>query len=318
MFYVLLFVLSALLTYAMREYAKRAALISHANERSSHSVPTPHGGGVAIALVWFGALSYLFFAGEIEPKLFYALMFGAFLAAVSFLDDIYELSPKLRLGVQALSAFGALYLIGGVDEINLYYFTLKETFIVNLFAFIALMWSINLYNFLDGIDGYAASEAIFLCLAGYLLFGESLFLVLLCSVGGFLLFNWQRASIFMGDVGSTLLGFNVAIFAFYFKSEGGSLIIWLILFGLFWFDATLTLCRRYKKGEKLTQAHRKHAYQRLVQAGWSHQKVVLYGMGLNALLAALLLIEKRALAFVFALILLYGAMRYVDSKKGFE
>ncbi|MBD3824243.1 MAG: glycosyl transferase, partial [Epsilonproteobacteria bacterium] len=82
MFYVLLFVLSALLTYAMREYAKRAALISHANERSSHSVPTPHGGGVAIALVWFGALSYLFFAGEIEPKLFYALMFGAFLAAV--------------------------------------------------------------------------------------------------------------------------------------------------------------------------------------------------------------------------------------------
>ena len=124
----------------------------------------------------------------------------------------------------------------------------------------------------------------------------------------------------MGDVGSTLLGYNVAVFTIYYTNQKSSgLWIWIILFGLFWFDATLTLYRRYKNGEKLSQAHKKHAYQRLVQSGWRHDKVTIHSIAVNVLLfSSVYFISNIFIAFFISLILLYGVMKFVDSKKVFE
>lgn len=323
MIYLFMFAASLCLTYFMRRYALKKSLLAAVNERSSHTTPTPHGGGIAIALTWFGGLIYLFTCKEIEPTLFYALMCGGLLSLVSYADDLYELSPKLRLLVQALVSVAGLYALGGLERIDFGFWVLENPFITNTLAFLGIMWFINLYNFLDGIDGYAGSEAIFLAIAGWLLFGGEHFLVLIASVAGFLVWNWHKAKIFMGDVGSTLLGYTVAIFSMYYQNNGVSLFVWIILFGLFWFDATLTLIRRFKNREKLSQAHRKHAYQRLVQSGFAHDRVVVFALGINLILVILgysaFTQPSNVIGyFTVAVLVLYGAMKIVDQRKKFE
>ncbi len=294
MIYIILFLFSFFLTYLIKNYAIKKSLVAEVNERSSHSVPTPHGGGIAIAVTWFVGLSYLFFRGEIVSSLYYALMVGAILAVVSYLDDLYELSPKVRLITQSSVAVGGLVALGGLSSLDFGLFSIENQVITNIIAFVAIIWFINLYNFLDGIDGYAGSEAIFLGVAGFLLFGGGHFLVLIVSVLGFLVWNWHKAKIFMGDVGSTLLGYNVAIFAIYYANENPlNLWVWIVLFGVFWFDATYTLLKRYLNGEKLSQAHKKHIYQRLTQAGFSHDRVVFMAMGVNVVLFALAYVISR-------------------------
>ena len=251
---------------------------------------------------------------------FYALLFGAVISIVSFFDDIYELSPKLRLIVQSLIAISGIFAIGGLNQIDLGFFVIENQIITNIFAFFMIVWFINLYNFLDGINGYAGSEAVFLALAGFVLFGGAHFAVLAVAVLGFLFWNWNKAKIFMGDVGSTLLGYNIAIFTLYYANqESSNLWIWIILFGVFWFDATLTLLRRKRNGEQLSQAHKKHAYQRLTQSGWSHYKVTNYSIGLNFVLFAIVyFVSNIFVAFLLALIVLYISMKFVDGKKAFE
>ena len=298
----------------------KKSLVASVNERSSHTTPTPHGGGIALSITWFIGLVYLYFMGQIESNLFYALLFGAVISIVSFFDDIYELSPKLRLIIQATVAIGGLYFLGGFETLTFGIFDIQNPILTNVFAFFMIIWFINLYNFLDGINGYAGSEAVFLALAGFVLFGGNHFLVLGVAVLGFLYWNWNKAKIFMGDVGSTLLGYNIAIFTIYYANEEATNFwIWIILFALFWFDATLTLVRRKRNKEKLSQAHKKHAYQRLTQSGWSHFKVTNYSIGINLILFGIVyFVSNIFIAFVFALILLILTMKFVDSKKAFE
>ena len=323
MIYGLIFTISLFLTYAIRVFALKKSLLATVNERSSHTMPTPHGGGIAIALTWFFGLIYLFTCKALEPSLFYALMCGSVLSLVSYMDDLYELSPRVRLLVQAIVSVLGLYALGGLSRIDFGFWVLENSLITNTLAFLGIMWFINLYNFLDGIDGYAGSEAIFLAIAGWLLFGGEHFVLLIASVVGFLVWNWHKAKIFMGDVGSTLLGYTVAIFSIYYQNNGVSLFIWVILFGLFWFDATLTLIRRSKNREKLSQAHRKHAYQRLVQSGIPHDHVVFYAMGINLILVILGYSAFSHPAgvmgyFAVAVLVLYGAMKIVDQRKKFK
>jgi Fuc2NAc and GlcNAc transferase len=298
----------------------KKSLVASVNERSSHTTPTPHGGGIALCITWFIGLVYLYFMGQIESNLFYALLFGAVISIVSFFDDIYELSPKLRLIIQATVAIGGLYFLGGFETLTFGIFDIQNPIFTNIFAFFMIIWFINLYNFLDGINGYAGSEAVFLALAGFVLFGGNHFLVLTVAVLGFLYWNWNKAKIFMGDVGSTLLGYNIAIFTIYYANqEATNFWLWIILFGLFWFDATLTLIRRKLNKEKLSQAHKKHAYQRLTQSGWSHFKVTNYSISINLILFGIIyFVSNIFIAFVFALILLILTMKFVDSKKAFE
>ncbi|WP_371317629.1 MraY family glycosyltransferase [Aliarcobacter lanthieri] len=298
----------------------KKSLVASVNERSSHTIPTPHGGGIALAITWFIGLFYLYFSNQIDINLFYALLFGAVISIVSFFDDIYELSPKLRLLVQAIVAIGGLYFLGGFETLTLGILDIQNLIFTNIFAFFLIIWFINLYNFLDGINGYAGSESIFLALAGFILFSGNHFLVLAVAVLGFLYWNWNKAKIFMGDVGSTLLGYNIAIFTIYYANqEPTNFWIWIILFGIYWFDATLTLIRRKLNKEKLSQAHKKHAYQRLTQSGWSHYKVTNYSIGLNLVLFSIVyFISNIFIAFIISLIILALSMKFVDNKKRFE
>ncbi|MFA6192513.1 MAG: glycosyltransferase family 4 protein [Sulfurimonas sp.] len=319
MIYLILFLISFIMTYLIKNHALKNSLLAEVNERSSHTSPTPHGGGIAIAFTWFSGLLYLHFYEQIEPKLFYALMAGVVISAVSYADDLFELSAKLRLLVQSGVALLGLFALGGLESIDFGIFVVKNQIITNLFAFLLIVWFINLYNFLDGIDGYAGSEALFLALAGLILFGGAHFAVLAVSVLGFLVWNWHKAKIFMGDVGSTLLGYTVSVFTLYYANqESSNMWVWIVLFGLFWFDATLTLFRRYRNGEKLSQAHKKHAYQRLIQSGWNHDRVVKYSIIVNLFfLILILLIDGRITVFLMSIVILYSIVKFIDGKKRF-
>lgn len=319
MIYLILLIISFALTYYIKNYYIKNAILEEINERSSHTVPTPHGGGIALSLTWFVGLGYLYYTNNIDSNLFYALLVGIIISVVSFFDDIYELSAKTRLVVQSGVAIGGIISLGGFNSLDLFFFSIENQIFTNVIAFVAIIWFINLYNFLDGINGYAGSEIVFLSIAGFIIFGGDHFIVLAVATLGFLYWNFGNAKIFMGDVGSTLLGYNVAIFTIYYANqESLSLWIWIILFSLFWFDATLTLIRRKLNGEKLSQAHKKHGYQRLNQSGWSHFKVTNWSIGVNVVLFGIVyFVSNLFVAFVIAMTFLYGIMKFIDNKKGF-
>lgn len=320
MIYILLLILSFILTYLIKNYYIKNALLEEVNERSSHTVPTPHGGGIAITITWFIGLFYLYLIKQIDSTLFYALMVGVFISIVSFFDDIYELSAKLRILVQSIVAIFGLSIISGLESITFGFMSVENPIVTNIFAFLLIVWYINLTNFIDGINGYVGSEFVFLSVAGLLLFGDLHFGILAAAVLGFLYWNWNKAKIFMGDVGSTLLGYNIAIFTLYYANqEATNLWIWIVLFGVFWFDATLTLVRRKLNGEKLSQAHKKNAYQRLTQAGWSHYKVTNYSIIVNLILFSLVyFVSNIFVVFLITIMLLYSIVKYIDKKKEFK
>ena len=320
MIYIILFVISFSLTYFIKEYAIKKSLVATVNERSSHIVPTPHGGGIAVAITWFIGLIYLYINDQIESSLFFALILGAVIAVVGLIDDIVELKPKTRMIVFSLVAVIGIFIIGGLKSISFGIFSIENQIITNIFALLLVLWYINLTNFIDGINGYLGTKFLFLSVAGFLLFNGAHFIVLGVAVLGFLYWNFGKAKIFMGDVGSTLLGYTIAIITIYYANiEASNLWIWITLYGVFWFDATLTLIRRKLNGEKLSQAHKKHAYQRLTQAGWSHSRVTLYALGLNIVIFSLVyFIPNIAISFALSLVLLYGAMKFIDNKKKIE
>lgn len=320
MYCVIFFLVSFFLTYLIKNYAIKKSMLATVNERSSHSLPTPHGGGIAIAITWAIGLFYLYFTKNIDEKLFFAFLIGFIISIVSFFDDIYELSPKLRLIVQSLVAIVSLVVIGGFNNLNFGLFFIENQIITNLFAFFMIIWFVNLTNFIDGINGYVGSEFVFLSTAGFLFFNSPYFLVLAVSVLGFLFWNYNKAKIFMGDVGSTLLGFNIAIITIYHSNtDSSNFWLWIILFTPFWFDATITLIRRKINGEKLSQAHKKHAYQRLTQSGWSHFKVTNYLILLNLIILLTVYIIKNILFNIIIVFLLILAIYlYIENKKAFE
>jgi UDP-N-acetylmuramyl pentapeptide phosphotransferase/UDP-N-acetylglucosamine-1-phosphate transferase len=312
--------LSFSLTYFIKEFYIKKSLVAKVNERSSHTIPTPHGGGIAIFIIWFIGVIYLYFNNQIELNLFYALLCGVTVSIVSFFDDLYELSPKSRLLVQSFSAILGLYFLNGMDTITFGFIDINTPIITNIFAFFMIIWFINLTNFIDGINGYVGSQFVFLSIAGFIFFQDSHFIILCVSVLGFLYWNWNKAKIFMGDVGSTLLGYNIAIFTIYYSNqEANNFWIWIILFSLFWFDATVTLIRRKLNNEKLSQAHKKHAYQRLTQSGYSHYKVTNYSIIMNIIIFCIIyFISNLLLSLFISLIMLIFCYLFIEQKKPFQ
>lgn len=313
------FFAALLLTVTIRHIARKKELLDHPNARSSHTRPTPKGGGLAIMVTFYAALAYLYTEAMLDPKLFFALLSALPVVIISLIDDIYPLSARLRLGIQLLSAAIALYALGGVETLDLSRFSFSGIWL-NLVALFVIVWMSNLYNFIDGIDGYAASQAIIVGLGAYLLLDSFSGLLVAAASAGFLLFNWHKASIFMGDVGSAPLGFIFAVLMLY-DAGTPNFLAWMMLLSLFWFDATLTLLRRLKRGEKLSVAHKKHAYQRLTQVGYSHDKVVLLSIGINLLIIAALFIssqESYLYLFLVLLVLLYTLTKLIDNMKAFD
>lgn len=269
------------ITKWIRSYALRTDLLDVPNARSSHTQPTPRSGGIAIASVSLLGFAVLYFTRVLDQDLFYALLVGGgAIALVGYIDDRRHLSAKVRLLVHLGAAlWGLLWL--GMGEIGTEEFAAPSWFSY-LLGMIGIAWLLNLFNFMDGIDGIAASEAAFVTLSGVLLavvggkdtgVAAAAF-VLGTACLGFLAWNWPPAKIFMGDVGSGYIGFVIALLTIAAgRGDPSSLLAWLILSGVFVTDATVTLLRRLLRGERVYQAHRSHGYQWLARRWSSHKRV---------------------------------------------
>ncbi|HZY24321.1 MAG TPA: glycosyltransferase family 4 protein, partial [Bacteroidales bacterium] len=292
--------------------------------RSLHAIPTPVGGGLAIVITWYIGITVLFFYGIIERSLYFALLSGVILAIISFIDDIIELKPIVRLGFHFVTAVIAFAFLQGLRQLIIPGVAFNYNFIVYPLAILGIVWFINLFNFMDGVDGFASLEAITISLVIYILSGNIINLLLIACVSGFLFWNLPKAKIFMGDVGSTQLGFILVILGIYFhNSFQFSILNWIMLSSPFWFDATLTLYRRWRNGEKLSKAHRKHAYQRIVQSGFSHMKVNLWLLIINVFVIVMILIYREIKflqipLFVLTLIFFFFITKQVDKKVPFK
>ena len=289
------------LTHQFCNPTSRLHLLDHPNERSLHTQAVPRSGGVAIVggLVAGGAVSWLF--SPYPPSLELGLVLIAILlvAAVSFLDDHMEINPGLRLLAHTLAA--ALLLGAGLrlNPIALPSLILiLPSWLAILLSIFFIIWMINLYNFMDGMDGFAGGMAVI----GFTSFailgwqaGNTAFtqisLLIAGAAAGFLWFNFPPARIFMGDTGSSVLGLLAAALSLW-GNRDGLFPLWMavLIFSPFIFDATVTLLRRMLRGEKIWLPHKTHYYQRLVQLGWGHRKTVLleYALMLACSLSALL------------------------------
>ena len=214
---------------------------------------------------------------------------GLLIAAVGFIDDQGHIAARWRL----LSHFGAtcwiLFYLGNIPDIQLFGASFNAGWFGYIFVAFVLVWLLNLFNFMDGIDGIAASETIFIALAGayfsWIRGVENISfisLILAASTMGFLILNWHPAKIFMGDVGSGFLGLILGIIAYASIIEGVSIWIWLILWTIFLVDSGLTLFRRIINGDKWYEAHCSHAYQHAAKK-WGHKNVTLLSILINVI-----------------------------------
>jgi Fuc2NAc and GlcNAc transferase len=294
---VFAFVLSVFAVRRFHHFALAQGLVDNPNSRSSHQVATPRGGGLVFVLLWCmaGVLFTLFGTWSAIHAL--TILPGALcVAVIGYMDDHCGVSPAWRALVHFAAALSCVIFLGGMDTLSLGDFNVQVGWFSSALAVLAIMWSINLFNFMDGTDGIASVEALSVLIVGGAVLwqagGAELAIsawILAASVGGFLVWNWPKASIFMGDVGSGFLGFIIAVFALSGeKWFGVPALLWAILYVVFWFDATVTLIRRIAAGERWYSAHRSHAYQRLHHlGGWSHRKILWAVIGLNIIFGCL-------------------------------
>ncbi len=280
----------------LRHWAERR-LLALPNERSSHTMPTPSGGGAAIVLpALFGVMIFALLRNQLSPELWILLLGGLGVAGISWMDDLYTIANRTRFAIHLASALLVVVGIGMMGRVALP--LLGEVSLGWLGFAITLVWivgMINAYNFMDGIDGMAGSQAVIAGLAwslfGYWLENEmimALGLVLSASSLGFLGYNWPPARIFMGDVGSAFLGYSFAVLGVLASQQHPRMAcIALLIVWPFVFDTLFTVVRRWSRGENIFVAHRSHLYQRLVIAGHSHRTVTLLYAGL-ALIGVLL------------------------------
>lgn len=283
------FIFSYLLTFLIRRWAISRRLLDKPNTRSSHTKVTPLGGGIAVVTCWYIVITILyFFNPEIMPKkLLLALLPGLLLVYIGMRDDERQVSPWARLLIQIVVAGTSMFFLGGLSQIDFGLFVWHSPILVNIIAFIAFLWFINLFNFYDGIDGNLGTESAAISLMSVILIPSALnpLVFFTACVGGFLVWNWQKAKIFMGDAGSTFLGFNFAVFGIYFQNEYRiSIILWLLICGVAFFDTTYTLVRRIIYKENILLPHKNQLFHRLVLSGFSHQQVVFIQQCLNVII----------------------------------
>ena len=265
--------LSLGLTFWVRSYAHKH-LLDIPNQRSSHRQPTPRGGGLAIVVVFFLSILVCFFKGQLEFRLLSVFTASLLIAVIGFWDDHQHIAARWRMAVHIGAALIAVLLLQS--------FSLMAGFSVFF-----LVWSLNLFNFMDGIDGIAGSEAVFVAtaLAGLMWFVNPdlawLGAIVAAASLGFLLLNWPPAKIFMGDVGSGFLGFVLGLLILIYSQEKTVfIVVGLMLFSVFITDASYTLLTRVLTGEKWYQAHCTHAFQHAAKR-YGHLRVVLAMWAIN-------------------------------------
>lgn len=320
---ILTFFISTIYAGKAMRRCKELNLNAEVNERSAHKNTTPTGGGYSFVVTCslFAAVWINFFAAE-HFRLILNVIFGlgAVVAYIGWLDDTKNLNPLLRLSCQvficALTTYFMPTLTGNVLPL-----WAEKTLI-----FLGWVWFLNLYNFMDGIDGIAATQTAFI--AGFLFFVfpevKTIAIVIASCMIGFLRFNWHPARIFMGDVGSTYLGFILGGLLLLNLTQGFSnsfyagLIITLVFVG----DTTFTLIKRLLKGKKPWQAHKDHFYQRAVHnLGLSHSQVVKRIIILNSIFLVLAILSQLShfglyfMSIALSILILVAIrIRYLEGK----
>ncbi|MFU8789192.1 MAG: MraY family glycosyltransferase [Methylobacter sp.] len=296
-YYWLVFLLTGIVSWALtgflRRYALAGNLIDMPNERSSHSVPTPRGGGVAIVLSFLAILLVLNAGGWLSNPHGLALWgAGGAVAVTGFLDDHRHIAARWRLTVHFAAAVWGLYWLGGLPPLVAFDTVLDLGWLGYVGAAVYIVWLLNLYNFMDGIDGLAGVEAITACCSAavwtwLVVPGSNAWLLpvlLAAAVFGFLIWNFPPARIFMGDAGSGFLGIMLALLSLQSAGLASRLLwVWLILLGVFIVDASATLCRRVVRGEAFYEAHCNHAYQYASRYFGAHRPVTLAVCAINML-----------------------------------
>jgi Fuc2NAc and GlcNAc transferase len=284
--------LAALITGWVRRLALAHALLDVPNERSSHTVATPRGGGIAVVIVVTAAAVLLAVTRAMPLPLLYALLGGLVVSAAGFADDRHSLRPGVRLAAHFAAALWAVYWLRGLPPLQIGAHVVQLQASGYCIAVLTVVWTLNLFNFMDGIDGLAASEAMFITAVGGLLLGAgggsgataTMSLVLAAACAGFLVWNWPPARIFLGDVGSGYIGYVLSVLALSAGHENAvNAWVWLLLGGAFFTDATVTLTYRTLRRKRVHEAHRTHAYQHQAVRWRSHRAVTATLVLINAL-----------------------------------
>lgn len=286
------FALVAVLSAGVIRYGPRFGLLDTPVARSAHVAPKPLGGGAALAAPYFLCVIWFVASAAISESAL-AYLGCLFIVVLGFSDDRWQLSSKVRLPVQFIVSVAAVRAIG-VDSVDFGFFSLSEPLTLSLLAVLSLVWLCNLTNFMDGIDGIAASQLLVTSLSCVVLLagleggldaaaGESgehdvvltLSVVLAASAASFLLWNWSPASLFMGDAGSGFIGFALGLLALEsLVTQRMSVWSWVLLLGVFIADTAVTLLVRIIRGERWYEGHSQHAYQILSRRLNSHPRVV--------------------------------------------
>ena len=282
------FALVAVLSAGVIRYGPRFGLLDTPVARSAHVAPKPLGGGAALAAPYFLCVIWFVASAAISESAL-AYLGCLFIVVLGFSDDRWQLSSKVRLPVQFIVSLAAVRAIG-VDSVDFGFFSLSEPLTLSLLAVLSLVWLCNLTNFMDGIDGIAASQLLVTSLSCVVLLvgldvaaGESgehdvvltLSVVLAASAAGFLLWNWSPASLFMGDAGSGFIGFALGLLALEsLVTQRMAVWSWVLLLGVFIADTAMTLLVRIIRGERWYEGHSQHAYQILSRRLNSHPRVV--------------------------------------------
>lgn len=286
------FICSIILAGLLRRYALRMNLLDIPNARSSHSVPTPRGGGLAVVVVFMLFFMVLYVSGVVSSHLLLVILPACLgVSLIGWLDDHFSISPLIRFCVHLVSGMTALYFLGGLPSLPLVNETIDLGAWSYPFVVPALVWCINLNNFMDGIDGIASAEAISVAGGAAAIIwlnggaaSHNITLVLVIAVtAGFLIWNWPPAKIFMGDACSGFLGMLIGLMALVTSLDETAINLWcwVILYGVFVVDSTYTLVRRVISGKQFYKAHRSHAYQILSRQWNSHLKVTILLLAVN-------------------------------------
>ena len=296
-------------------------LLDTPNARSSHQIPTPRGGGAALACGVIITLLIAWSLGYVSAAALYWLLIpSGLIAALGICDDLFNLSVGIRLTVQFLLSGLGLFFIGEQSELS-QPIQIFSAGIMILF----IVWMTNLYNFMDGINGLAALQAISVCVGMALVYwihstntnAIHLLIIISASTCGFLFWNFPHAKLFMGDSGSLFLGLSFGLLTVESLNEGIHFVVaWLIMLGVFIVDASYTLFYRLITKQAVHQAHRSHTYQKISIKYNSHTRVTLVTVAINLLwlLPIAIASTTKQLHYIAALLIAYAPLLWLANK----